>query len=175
MKRRLRILLTGFMGAGKTTVARALARLLGCDAVSLDDLITRLEGRTPRALIDEEGEDYFRDAETRALRRALEAEPARVIDTGGGAWTLPRNRALAAAHDCLAVWLDAPFDLCWQRITAGAGPNQRPLARDRAHAERLHAERRAAYRLAALHIQVTPERGVEELAAEIARAARAGG
>jgi len=168
-----RILLTGFMGAGKTTVARALARLLSDDFVSLDELVTRLEGRTPQALIDGEGEARFRDAETRALRRALELEPARVIDTGGGAWALARNRALAAAHDCLTVWLDAPFDLCWQRINAEAGGARRPLARDRERAARLYEQRLDAYRLAALRVRVTPGRDAEALAGEIARAARA--
>jgi shikimate kinase len=170
-----RILLTGFMGAGKTTVAQALARLFGEAPVSLDDLITRLEGRTPRVLIDEEGEDYFRDAETRVLRLALEEEAARVIDTGGGAWALARNRALAASHDCLTVWLDAPFELCWQRITHDSAHTTRPLARDRARAAQLYEQRRAAYQLAALRVGVTPERGAEELAAEIAQAARAEG
>jgi shikimate kinase len=168
-----RILLTGFMGAGKTTVARALARLLADEFVSLDELVARLEGRAPQALIVEEGEDFFRGAETRALRLALEREAARVIDTGGGAWTLPRNRALAAAHDCLTVWLDAPFDLCWQRINAPDAPADRPLARDRARAEQLYQQRLPAYRLAALRVPVTPEREAEDLAAEIARAARA--
>jgi shikimate kinase len=162
-----RIVITGFMGAGKTTVARALARLLGAACVSLDDLVTRHEGRTPQALIDEEGEGYFRDAETRALRRALERGRARVIDTGGGAWTLARNRALVAAHACATVWLDAPFELCWQRITRDASHTGRPLARDRARAERLYEQRRVSYQLAALRVQVTPEGTPEELAAEI--------
>ncbi|HEV3469922.1 MAG TPA: shikimate kinase [Pyrinomonadaceae bacterium] len=164
-----RIVITGFMGAGKTTVARALARLLAATYVSLDDLITQHEGRTPQALIDEEGEGYFRDAETRALRRALAAESALVIDTGGGAWTLARNRELIASDGCLAVWLDAPFELCWQRITRDAPHAGRPLARDRAHAERLYEQRRVSYQLADLRVRVTPERSPEELAAEIAR------
>jgi len=172
MKRRLRILLTGFMGAGKTTVARALARLLEDSFVSLDQLIAEREGRAPSQLILEEGEAYFRDAETRALRLALEAHPARVIDTGGGAWTLPRNRALAARYDCLTVWLDAPFELCWQRITHDPAGAARPLARDRALAARLYEERRAAYQLAALRVRVKPASNPEELAAEIAAAAR---
>lgn len=168
-----RIVLTGFMGAGKTTVARALARRLGCAAVSLDDLVTRLEGRTPQALIDEEGEDYFRAAETRALRIALADDSARVIDTGGGALTLERNRALVAEHAGLTVWLDAPFDLCWRRIKDEAPHAARPLARDRDSAERLYAQRLAAYRLAPLRLPVTPDRDPEALAADIARLAEA--
>jgi shikimate kinase len=170
MKTRPRILLTGFMGAGKTTVARALARLLEDHSVSLDDLVTRHEGRTPQALIEEEGEAYFRDAETRALRRELETGAARVIDTGGGAFTLTRNRALAAEHRCLTVWLDAPFALCWERITGESDAVARPLARRRDHAAALYEQRRAAYRLAALHLRVTPAATPEGLAAEIAAA-----
>jgi shikimate kinase len=171
MKEGPRIVLTGFMGAGKTTVAQALARLVGGTAVNLDELVTRLEGRTPQALIDEEGEEHFRAAETRALRLALEDGRARVIDTGGGALTLERNRALVAAHRCLTVWLDAPFDLCWQRISADAPHTSRPLARDRDRAESLYQQRRQVYQLAALHVRVTPERTAHDLAAEIARAA----
>ena len=146
---------------------------LGDDSVSLDDLVTRHEGRAPQALIEEEGEAHFRDAETRALRRELETGSARVIDTGGGAWTLPRNRALAAEHHCLTVWLDAPFALCWERITAESGAVGRPLAPSRERAAALYDARRAAYALAALHLPVTPARPPEELAAHIAAAARA--
>lgn len=160
-----RIIITGFMGAGKTTVARALAGLLKCDALDLDDHISVREGRTPRQLIDEEGEAAFRDAETRALISALEANEARVIATGGGAWTLERNRALVHAHDCITVWLDAPFDLCWQRI-GGAG-GSRPFARDREKARKLYDERQAAYSLADVQVVVTLQLGVEDVAARI--------
>ena len=66
------VVIVGFMGAGKTTVGRALALLLGETFADLDDAVRELEGRGPRELIDEEGEDYFRGAETRALRRVLE-------------------------------------------------------------------------------------------------------
>ncbi len=170
---RERVVITGFMGAGKTTVGRALARLLGEQFVDLDDAVTEIEGRGPRELIDEEGEEYFRDAETRALGRVLEEGAARVVATGGGAWTIERNRSLVAAHGCLSVWLDAPFDLCLRRIDREGDRQARPFARDTERAARLYEERLAAYRQSNLRVPVAPEAGAEELAAEIAAALRA--
>ena len=169
-----RVVITGFMGAGKTTVGRALARLLGSPFVDLDDAVEALEGRGPRELIDVEGEGYFREAETRALRQVLGGTGARVVATGGGAWALERNRALVAAHGCLSVWLDSPFDLCRRRIDESGGGAGRPFARDPERARRLYEERLAAYREADLRVRVAPDRGAEELAAEIADALGAG-
>ena len=165
-----RLVITGFMGAGKTTVGRALARLLGVGIVDLDDAVREAEGRGPRELIDDEGEAHFRAAETRALRRVLEDGAARVVATGGGAWTLERNRALVASHGCLSVWLDAPYDLCRRRIEEGGGASDRPFARDPARARELYEQRLTAYRLADLRVRVAPDRGADELAAEIAAA-----
>ncbi|HEX8354790.1 MAG TPA: shikimate kinase [Pyrinomonadaceae bacterium] len=169
------VVITGYMGAGKTTVGRALAGLLGVAFVDLDDAVAETEGRGPRDLIDTEGEDYFRAAETRALRRELERGAARVIATGGGAWTLERNRALVAAHGCLSVWLDAPYDLCRRRIEQGGGASERPFARDPTRARELYEERLAAYRLADLRVRVAPEMSAEELAASVAAALAARG
>ena len=170
-----RVVLTGFMGAGKTTVGRALASLLGVAFLALDDAVSALEGRGPRELIDAEGEEYFRAAETRALRRELERGTARVIATGGGAWTLERNRALVREHGCLSVWLDAPYDLCRRRIEECGSVSERPFARDPARARELYEARLAAYRLANLRVGVAPDSGVEELAARIANALAAAG
>lgn len=167
-----RIVVVGFMGAGKTTVARELARLLGCDWIDLDERITRGTGRTPQQLIDEEGEPRFREIETRALDELLREGAPRVIALGGGAWTTEANRDAVARADCLSVWLDAPFDLCWQRITRPRS-HERPLARDREAARRLYAERRALYDLASLRLPVREGAGAPKLAAEIARAVAA--
>lgn len=163
-----RIIITGFMGSGKTSVARALAERLDARMIDLDYIISERERRSPRALIDEEGEALFREAERRALRVVLEMNRARIIALGGGAWTFEENRELVAAHDCLTVWLDAPFALCWQRIAAS--PGERPLARDHASAQKLYDERRSAYALTELHVEASTEKSVEELAREIAEA-----
>ncbi|MCA1556789.1 MAG: AAA family ATPase, partial [Acidobacteria bacterium] len=160
-----RIVLAGFMGAGKSTVARALAARLGCAMLDMDDHIVERAGRSIEAIIDADGEAHFRQIETEALRDILEHGDTRVIALGGGTWTIEANRTLIAAHDCLTVWLDAPFALCWQRI-ANAPDTARPLARDRNHAHALYDARRAAYELAAWHVRAGEERSAKDLAVE---------
>lgn len=163
-----RIVVTGFMAAGKSTVAAALARRLECQMIDLDFIISEHERRSVPALINEEGEERFREVERRTLGVVLEMNRARVIALGGGAWTMAENRALIAAHDCLTVWLDAPFDLCWSRIAEGE--EVRPLAQNVEAARRLFEERKPLYALAALRISVTPEKSADEIAAEIIEA-----
>ena len=156
------------MGAGKTTVAAALARRLNCRAIDLDEIISQHERRSVPALITEDGEALFRATETRILRIVLENKTASIIALGGGAWTLAQNRALLTAHDCLTVWLDAPFELCWERITGEL--DERPLARDPQSAHRLYDERRPLYELAALRISVNTDKSADDVAAEIIQA-----
>lgn len=161
-----RVVLTGFMCAGKTSIAVALARRLNCLAVDLDEIISQRERQGVPSLIRQEGEAQFRALETRALRLVLEERKARVIALGGGTWTLERNRALIEEHACLTVWLDAPFALCWRRIRRT--PGARPLATDMEHARMLYDERRQLYELAALHVDAAAGRREREIAAEIA-------
>lgn len=165
---RTRIVIVGFMGAGKSSVARELARQLDDAMIDTDDAITRREGRTPQQLIDEDGEPRFREIETRTLEAILSNGTPRVVALGGGAWTIAANRELVARHDCLTVWLDATFDLCWRRIQRSR--NARPLARDHATARKLYDARRELYALAALRVRVRHGKSVAELAAEIVRA-----
>ena len=161
-----RIVITGFMCAGKTTVARALAARLNCAMLDTDALIVELTGRQIEAIIDEDGEAHFRQIEREVLLDCLEQREARIIALGGGAWTLAENRASIAAHDCLTVWLDAPFELCWQRIVTSQ--DARPLARRREDALALYTARRQAYSLAAWRIPAGEARSAEDTATEIA-------
>ena len=173
---RQRIVITGFMGAGKTTVAAALARLLDCASVDLDALVAEREGRTPQELIDEEGEAAFREAERRALvevlARAAESKESHIIALGGGTWADARNRAAISADGSVTVWLDAPFELCWKRIQSEN--LSRPLGRDPARARTLYQERLSSYRLAAIRVRVDEGRDARAIAAEIAGAVEAG-
>ncbi len=170
MSNRRPIIIAGFMGSGKTTVAEALARLLNWSSVDLDQVITASNGRTPKDIIEQDGEQSFREVETRSLQDFLRSGATRVIALGGGAWTLQRNRDLISQYGGITVWLDVPFELCWERILASRG--ERPLAPDRHLAQMLYDKRRPHYALAQLHVVVSRNKSAEDISGEIAEELR---
>ncbi len=144
-----KIYLVGFMAAGKTTVARAVASRLGWRAEDVDELIEARERRPIADIFGRHGEGYFRAVEREIVRLLL---PLRhiVVATGGGTFMDADNRT-AINVDGFSVWLDVPFELLLSRIPADG---RRPLAADRAQMERLFELRRAAYAHAHLRIEV---------------------
>jgi shikimate kinase len=166
------IVITGFMGCGKTSVAREVAQRLSLTMVDLDEWITERAGRSPAQIIVEEGEATFRSIESNALRELLESKKADLIALGGGAWIEETNRALADQHHCLSVWLDAPFETCWARIEA-SGDN-RPLGKNRNEASALYERRRPIYQLANVHIHVN-EMNFEDLISRIVNSLESAG
>jgi len=155
------IVITGFMGCGKSRVARELARRRNVLMVDLDEWITTRVGRSPAQLIDEDGERAFREIETNALRELLQSGTAGVIALGGGAWIEEVNRELIDQYGCTSIWLDTPFEICWERIATSA--EDRPLGRTREEAEARYQRRKPVYRLAKIHIQVGAEESVDDL------------
>lgn len=160
-----RIIVLGFMACGKTTVASELAHELNCRFVDLDSFITEREKRSPAEIITQDGEDTFREVETLALRDVLQDLGAQVIALGGGTWTTPANRTLIALYDCLTVWLDASFELCWKRITSSNVV--RPLAPERQTAQSRFDARRNDYQLAEKQISVDEAVTATDIAKEI--------
>jgi len=150
MKRPGPIVITGFMGCGKSKVARALAFQHNVVMVDLDDWITARIGRSPAQLITEDGEREFREIETNALRELLQGGGAGVIALGGGAWIEKANRDLIDEYGCTSIWLDTPFEICWERIAASE--EDRPLGRTREEAQARYDLRRPIYALAKIHI-----------------------
>ena len=155
MRRPGPIVITGFMGCGKSKVAQELARRRNVAIVDLDDRITARVGRSPAEVIREDGERAFREIETNALREVLESGEAGVIALGGGAWIEKVNRDLIEEYDCTSIWLDTPFDICWERIAAS--DEDRPLGKTREEAEARYDRRKPIYKLAQLHIAVSAE------------------
>src|SRR5438067_6089242 len=157
-----RFVILGFIGCGKTTVANELARQLECKFIDLDSFITESQGRSPAEIIEQDSEPAFRQIESLSLTEVLKDRDARVIALGGGTWIIPANRTLIALHDCLSVWLDAPFELCWKR-SSGGGNTFRPLASDADTARMRYESRRAAYSLAEAQIAVGEAAEVETI------------
>lgn len=147
-----KIYLVGFMAAGKTTVARALAQRLGWRAEDVDELIEARERRTVAEIFSRSGEPYFRGLERDILRLLLPLRHV-VVATGGGTFMDPDNRA-AINMDGVSVWLDVPLDELVARLPADG---RRPLAADRAQLERLFGMRQAAYANAQLRIDARGE------------------
>jgi len=142
------VYLIGFMAAGKTTVARALAKRLGWRAVDIDELIEQREHQTVAEIFATHGEPYFRAAERAVLLEQLGPRHL-VVATGGGTFVDPQNRA-AMNRDGVSVWLDVPLDRAIARMPADG---RRPLATDRAEFERLYYLRRGAYEHAHVRLE----------------------
>lgn len=142
-----KVYLVGFMGAGKSSIARALARRLDWRAVDVDEMIEQREHQPVASIFAKHGEPYFRAVERQVL---LDQIPTRhlVVATGGGTFVDPQNRAVIS-RDGLSVWLDVPIDRLIARVPADG---RRPLAADRNEFERLYIARRAAYEQATYRV-----------------------
>ena len=147
------LVFVGFMGAGKSSSAKAVGGALGAEPLDSDRELERELGEPLAAFFDREGEPAFRAREEQVVLRLLERPEARVVALGGGAVGSERVREALRAHT--VVHLEVEPKVAWERA-AGKG---RPLARDRSGFERLHAERRALYESVA---RATVSRGGRE-------------
>ncbi|MDJ0977368.1 MAG: shikimate kinase [Erythrobacter sp.] len=145
------VVLVGLMGAGKSTVGRRLAALLGRDFIDADDAIEDAARRSIAEIFDEFGEAYFRDGERRVIARLMEEEHG-VIATGGGAFIDPQTRALILDRG-IAVWIDCDVETLVERTSRR---NHRPLLKTGDPHEilsRLIEERSPAYSQAPVRVK----------------------
>jgi shikimate kinase len=175
---RRQIHLTGFMGAGKSTVGRLLARRLLWNFLDLDGIIERQEGRSVARIFAESGEEAFRELE-RAVLRQVVLKPSTVVALGGGTLIDPDSRALCA-EKAVVAWLRAPLEVLQARCADAEGQTvasgaaeaaKRPLWGD---PEALHArfeERLAGYQTATIVLDATaePEQVVDVVLAALSR------
>jgi len=156
-----KVYLVGFMAAGKTSVARALARRLGWDVLDVDESIEARERMPVADIFARKGEPYFRTVERQIITEQLGRRHV-VVATGGGTFADLQNRA-AINQDGVSVWLDVPLDRLVDRVPADG---RRPLAADRATFERLYQVRRVAYEQA--HVRLDASRdGVDALVEQL--------
>ncbi len=162
------VCLTGFMGSGKTTVGRMLARQIGWRFVDLDERIEEGAGLCIPTIFERLGEAVFRQMEQEALREALgqsaERAQATVIALGGGTFAQPGNAALLQEEGCPVVWLRCRPEVLLERC---ALVTNRPLFRDEASFLALYQQRLPYYEQAGHRVQSEAEPGaaVEQILA----------
>ncbi|MCP4658947.1 MAG: shikimate kinase [bacterium] len=160
----MRIYLTGFMGAGKTTVGESLAAILEYRLTDLDREIEERAGLSISEIFARYGEARFRDLEHLCLQETAQRDDT-VIATGGGTITFKRNLTLIRRLG-VSVWLNPSFATIVDRI-GGRGKWNRPLFRSEDQALALFRQRLPAYRVADLEVDVAPPETISEVAARI--------
>ncbi|QHW34350.1 shikimate kinase [Paenibacillus rhizovicinus] len=161
------VVLIGFMGTGKSTVGKQLARRLGCSTCDVDAEIVKREGEEIASIFSSRGENAFRAAETEALEAVLSTRDTLVVATGGGAVLAPANRELMMKNGFVVALTADPEQL----IARVSQDPDRPLlegnVRERVY--KLLEDRKHAYDFAHLTIDTTTL-AVEEVVERIAQA-----
>jgi shikimate kinase len=160
----MKVVLIGFMGAGKTTVAQLLAGELKLQLVELDDVILEMSSRsTITEIFEEEGEESFRDLESAAVN-SVNALDNVVISAGGGVVTREGNMLRLREKRGIIVFLHASFEVITERL---AGNTERPLFRNLRKAEALYLERLQLYKKYSDLKVLTDSKGCLEVSNEI--------
>ena len=157
------VFLVGFMGAGKTSVARKLARMCGMTSVDMDSYLERREGRTVQAIFAEGGEAAFRAIETDVLRELAAKGDPLLVSCGGGVVATPENREILRKSG-FVVHLKVAADEAKSRI---GDLSTRPLFGDVEEARRRAAERAPLYEGVADATVDTAGRGVAAVVHEV--------
>ncbi len=150
------IVLIGLMGAGKTSVGKRLAGLLGVPFTDSDSRIVEAAGMSIPEIFASLGEAAFRDGERRVIARLMAERPG-ILATGGGAFLDPRTRAEIAAHGT-SVWLRADVDTLWDRVRDRPGRPLLQTADPKGTLTDLHQRRAPIYALA--DVIVDSRRGI---------------
>ncbi len=160
------IVLIGFMGVGKGSVAREIVKISDYMAVDTDDLIESLENRKIKKIFEEEGEKYFRKLEKRVAKWLQKSVSDTLISTGGGFYKVDNLKKIGTI-----VLLDSPFEKILQRIKEHPNAKKklakRPLLQDLKKAKELYDIRRPEYlEVADIVIDVT-DKPLSKIAKEI--------
>ena len=159
------IFLIGFMGCGKSTIARTLSKKLAIEQVEMDELIVKEQGMAITEIFEKYGEEHFRDIETDFIRRLQEKEGV-VVSCGGGAVLREENRSMMKQSGVI-VLLTAEPETIFARVK---NSTKRPILNGNMNVEyikELMERRRACYEEAADIKIVTDGKSIQEICKEI--------
>jgi shikimate kinase len=160
------IVLIGFMGVGKGSVARAMVKKSRLVSLDTDDIIESIENRSIKTIFATDGEVYFRNLERKVGRWLAKNIEGTLVSTGGGFYKVPNIRKIGTV-----VLLNAPFDVIYNRILAHPDAakklKKRPLFQDIEKARALYDERLPHYlKIADVVIDVS-NKEIDKIAREI--------
>jgi shikimate kinase len=159
----MRIIIIGFMAAGKTTLARSLADILKLRFIDMDHAIEDKTGRKIKEIFTSEGEAYFRALECSLAEELSELDNC-VISTGGGVVTTANTmHFLTLKKPTLVLWLATELETILSRLE---GESERPLNTSREHITQLYKQRLALYQSYS-SLTCTPETPLSEIAFNI--------
>lgn len=160
------IVLIGFMGVGKGSVAREIVKQSDLVALDTDDIIESMENRRIKKIFAEEGEEYFRELERKVARWLQKEVKGTLISTGGGFFKVPNIKKIGTV-----VYLSAPFETIHNRILAHPDAakklRKRPLFQDVDKAIKLYDERSTLYKKVADIIIDVSNKEIADIAKEI--------
>lgn len=119
MSKKSAIVLVGYRGSGKSTVAKLVAKVLSFPLIDLDSAIEQRAGCVISELFADQGEDAFRDLEAQCLGDMLSEPGPFILATGGGAVIRPENRTLLRQSGATVIYLEASVDVLAQRLSRG--------------------------------------------------------
>ena len=156
------VFFVGFMGAGKTSTSRKLARMAGVASVDMDTYLVRREQKSVTQMFDEMGEEGFRALETEVLRELVQKEPM-LISCGGGVVIREENRRILKEYG-FTVYLQVTAHEAATRIS---DLSTRPLFGDLEHAQKVFDMRLPLYEEVADVSVDTAGRGSSSIAREV--------
>lgn len=160
------IILIGYMGSGKSTVAKELHIKTGVEIIDTDEMLVKEQGRSINEIFQTDGEAAFRNLETEFLRRLSERSSAYILSTGGGMPVREENRAILKNLGTV-FFLKADTDTIFERVKEDT---QRPLLQgtdQRAKIAGMLKERTPMYELTADHVIETDGKTVKDVVNEI--------
>ncbi len=160
------IVLIGFMGVGKGTIAREMSKQSELYSLDCDDLIESLENRKIRRIFEEDGEEYFRQLEQKTAKWLEKNVKNTIISTGGGFYKVKNLKKIGTI-----VYLQSTFDAILERILSHPNSKRklekRPLLKDLKKAKSLFEKRIKSYEKCAYIVISTKDKSPKEIAKEI--------
>ncbi len=165
-----KIILLGYMGSGKSTIAHSLSKTIGLPFVDLDHFIEKKEGMSIKAIFDQSGEIYFRKLEHLALLELLNNDDAIIIGLGGGTPCYANNHELLLGENRTSIYLKASVDTLFERLLKEK--SKRPLIAEKTDDEMkefiaMHLFERSFYYNQAQHVISVDGLAVEEIVLNI--------